>query len=137
MNNSGIIKIDYTIRNISIEEKHFIFGTEFGINLLAGDALDRYYQIEDRTLHDSRLISKGEELNVKKLSLIDEWTGIEVNFILDKPSNIWRFPLLTVSQAADGIEKVYQGSVIFPHWRLELPANSEWNCRINWEIREI
>ena len=88
-------------------------------------------------MQDNRLISRGEEFNVKQVSLIDEWTGIEVGFILDEPSNIWRFPLLTVSHAADGIEKVYQGSVIFPHWRLKLPADGEWNCRINWQIREI
>lgn len=109
--------VDYVITNGEETPVEIWFGAEFCVGMMAGNAHDRYYDIEGRELADNRLRSTGSEDAVKKFSLVDEWLGIEAQFSLKQPATLWRYPVETVSLSEAGFEKIYQCSVVTPMWR--------------------
>src|SRR5579875_2542721 len=107
-------------------------GMEMVINLLAPDSPDRYFKVGD--LHHP-LEFQGE-IPGSQLSLVDEWTRLEIN--LDAPSAKcwWIAPIETISQSESGFERVYQGSAVMPVWDLELSPAAETICVLQMEVRE-
>lgn len=112
--------VDYTISNREQNVVDIWFGAEFCVGMMAGDAHDRYYEIEKRSLEDKRLRSTGVEENVKRFGLVDEWLGIETTFVLKQPAALWRHPIETVSLSEAGFERIYQCSVVTPTWKTTL-----------------
>src|SRR4030042_5923698 len=108
----SILKAVYQISYGSDERKRTNFGIEFNINLLAGNAPDRYYDIPGHRLEDRRLASLGELKDVSEVRLINEWDGMEVVLRTDRSCNLWRFPVETVSLSESGFEKIFQGSCL-------------------------
>jgi 4-alpha-glucanotransferase len=117
--------VDYTISSRAHQPVDLWFGVEFAVGSMAGDAPDRYYDIEGRTLHDRRLRSAGEEGNVRTIRLVDEWLRLQTAISVDTPAMLWRFPLETVSLSEAGFERIYQGSILLLHWRSRLPGNGK------------
>ncbi|MGB9629754.1 MAG: alpha-amylase/4-alpha-glucanotransferase domain-containing protein, partial [Thermodesulfobacteriota bacterium] len=77
-NHRSVIEASYQIVSSRGERPlDCLFGIEFNINLLAGDAIDRYYEIPGHPLEDRRLRSVGQLISVSKVSLIDEYNGIK------------------------------------------------------------
>jgi alpha-amylase len=122
--------VDYELVNTSSKILITRFGVEFNLSLLAGRAPDRYYEIPDRLLADSQLASVGEEGSVQRLVLVDQWLGLKVCLDWSSPAILWRFPIETVSQSEKGLERIYQGSVVFPHWPLELSPSHPWRVQL-------
>jgi hypothetical protein len=52
--------------------------------------------------------------------VVDEWLGVKTVFRFSVPAVLWRFPVETVSLSESGFERLYQSSVVFPHWRMRL-----------------
>ncbi len=132
--NQSVLKAAYRITYGGDERKRTNFGIEFNINLLAGDALDRYYDIPGHPLEDRKLASIGECVDVSEVRLIDEWNGIKVFLNTDKKCNFWRFPIETVSLSESGFEKIFQGSCLLFYWPLELEKGKEFEVTIELGI---
>ncbi len=115
--------VDYSIANRESQPIEIWFGIEYAVGSMAGDAPDRYYDIEGRTLHESRLRSTGDEANVRTFRMADEWLKLQTTITVDTPATLWRFPLETVSLSEGGFERIYQGSILLLHWRFRLPGN--------------
>ncbi|MBM2844735.1 MAG: hypothetical protein HW407_47, partial [Bacteroidetes bacterium] len=75
-----------------------------------------------------RLRSAGEEVDVKNCTLVDEWLGIETSFMFREPAVLWRHPLETVSLSEAGFERLYQASVVTPHWKFRLEKEHRLRC---------
>ena len=131
------LKIDYVIKNLAQSKHSFWFGSEFDFALLAGDAPDRYFVFPGHTLEDAKLRSIGEIASTKEAQLKDEWLGISVSVKVDGPATFWRFPIETVSQSESGFERIYQSSVVFPHWKFELDSNETWQNRLVLRVDEL
>ncbi len=116
------LQIVYDIENIGDTPIEGIFAVEFGVNLLAGDAPDRYYWSKNRDLQRPPLRSKAVEQAVTHFALRDEWMQLDWALEFEGPTQVFRFPLETVSQSESGQERVYQGSMVIPHWDLALPS---------------
>ncbi len=129
--------IVYRIKNMDTQTRSFWFGSELDFALLAGDAEDRYFSFPDHRLTDARLRSSGEILNSKEVRLIDEWSGLSIIIKLDKAGSIWRFPIETISQSESGFERVYQSSVVFPNWNINLEAEATWSNQFELSIEDI
>lgn len=155
--------ISYELTNLSTELiAPLWFAPEFNVNLLAGDAPDRFYYLPDDssqpelpvakgrktlgnvamakhvalkpTLRSKKLISKEALRDVYGLGLRDEWMGIDYQLAWNKLGNVWRFPIETVSQSEAGFEKVYQSSAIFPNWKITLAPEESWHVEITQYI---
>jgi alpha-amylase len=112
--------VDYELRNLEQTPVDLWFGVEFNVGLMAGDAHDRYYDIEGRPLTDRRLRSAGEERDVQSFRFVDEWLGIHSSFRSDRPATLWRCPIETVSLSEAGLERLFQSSMVILHWKFQL-----------------
>jgi alpha-amylase len=50
----------------------------------------------------------------------DQGFGFDVQMQLERPMDLWEFPLETVSLSEEGFERTYQGSVLLAHSRISL-----------------
>ncbi|HLE32519.1 MAG TPA: alpha-amylase/4-alpha-glucanotransferase domain-containing protein [Bacteroidota bacterium] len=132
---SSDITIDYVMRNGEKTPMELCFGAEVCAGLQAGNAPDRYYFSEEAEIPSPQLGSKGELHGISSLGLRDEWLGVEVRIECGTPASFWRFPLETVSLSEAGFERIYQGSVVIPHWKFNL--EKEWKCRITQRISKL
>ena len=132
--NQSVLKAAYRITYGGDERKRTNFGIEFNINLLAGDAFDRYYDIPGHPLEDRKLASIGECVDISEVHLIDEWNEIEVFLKVDKKCNFWRVPIETVSLSESGFEKIFQGSCLLFYWPLELETGDGFEVTIELGI---
>jgi alpha-amylase len=119
------------------EKRKTNFGIELNINLLAGDAPDRYYDIRGHQLEDRKLASVGELQNVSEIQLIDEWVGIKVVLKTDRNFNLWRFPVETVSLSEGGFERIFQGSCLLLYWPLDLEPGREFRVNVELGIEHL
>lgn len=134
---SGEVRFDYSITNNGDQPLETVFAVEFNINFLAGQAPDRYYTSLGQTLTDRRLDSRGQLRDVQQFGLVDEWLGLSTLFYFERPANLWRMPIETVSQSEDGMERVYQGSTVLPAWNLNLSPGELWNVSILQRVEEM
>lgn len=128
------LNIDYRITNTGSELLETIFGVEFNLSMLAGNAHDRFYYSQDNE-NLGPLVSVGELKGQKLFGIKDWYQKIDIRFILDKSVEIWYFPVQTVSQSESGLELIYQNSVIIPHGRLQLKPQETWQIQIVKEVR--
>lgn len=134
-NESSTLEVNYVIENLGEDALNLKFGVELVYNLLAGDATDRYYLSESSELKDKRLVSIGVLNGIDKLSLIDEWLGLIIELHAENAGEFWRFPVQTVSISESGYEKLYQGSVVIPVWRIKL--EDKWETKLVQKIKMI
>jgi len=127
------LDIHYTLANPSEVELEFLLGVEFNWAMLAGDAPDRYYRLDDEGIEKPRLNSKGESPEIDNFGIIDEYHKLDINITLSQPCRLWRFPIETVSLSEYGFERVYQSSVTCPCFPISLaPGESK---ALKFEIR--
>ena len=52
--------------------------------------------------------------------------GIDVQLTMNRPSDVWTFPIETVSQSEGGFELVHQSVMVQPHWVVRGDASGRW-----------
>ncbi|MBU0650629.1 DUF1926 domain-containing protein [bacterium] len=128
------LSFHYTLSNRSDNEINLTFGSEFVFTMLAGNAPDRHYYIPGHEDIDKTLQSQGSLLDIKEVHAVDDWMKTKIVYIFKDKCKLWRFPILTVSQSEGGMEKTYQGSVLFPHWHINLQPGERWSTKIDMGI---
>jgi len=69
------------------------------------------------------------------IGLRDEWLGVDVRIETNKTATFWRFPIETISLSEEGFERVFQSSVVIPHWRFRL--EKEWKLKLVHRISRL
>lgn len=136
-NNDAGFDVIYIIKNLSNERLRTHFGVEFNINFQAGTAPDRHYFGDGIKNENNLLNSIGEVWLPPQFGVVDEWQKIKATFSADKSGMFWRFPIETVSLSEAGFERVYQSSVIFPNWKIELKPGEAFEVKINFKVESI
>jgi alpha-amylase len=131
------MEVRYRLENPAPQDLFLWFGVELNYALLAGSAPDRYYHVDGVRLEDSHLASLGELPEERRLGLRDEFLGLDISLSLDRPATWWRFPIETVSQSEGGFERIYQSSVVFPHWKIRLHPGDKWEMMLRQEIGRL
>jgi alpha-amylase len=131
-----VVKASYQI-TYKGEPRKTNFGIEFNINLLAGDAPDRYYNIPGYPLEDRKLSSVGALKDITEVQLIDEWNKMEVTIKTDRSSNLWFFPIETVSLSESGFERIFQGSCLLLYWPLDLEPDKRFEIGVELGIQSL
>ena len=113
----------------------FRLGQELILNLLAGNAPDRYYRAGD---WKETLDWGGEKTLRGPLQLQDEWLNLDLELTGSPgPDRWWLAPIFTVSQSEGGFEKVYQGSAILPVWDVEIKTADSWEGSVALTVRNL
>ncbi|MBI2619907.1 MAG: DUF1926 domain-containing protein [Ignavibacteriales bacterium] len=131
--NGNDLEIEYVLKNQEAVPFDIWFGIEFNVGLQAGNAPDRYYYVPGGKLSEPELRSKGEVRETRLLGVRDEWLGIDVAIDVGTSTTFWRFPLETISLSESGFERIYQSSVLLPHWKVRLEKT--WKCSLVQRIR--
>ncbi len=121
------IEAVYTLKNTDQEAMDLRFGVEFLFTLLAGNAEDRFYSSPKIDIAPRHMASIGSLDNVSCLELNDGWLRLKLALSSEQPATWWRFPIETVSQSESGYERVYQASVLLPHWPVSLGGGESWS----------
>jgi len=112
------LSIKLSIQNLGPKNFTNKYGLEFNFGLLGGDTPDRYFTLNGE--HAGHLNTQGNDSDVSKLSLVDEWDKFKVDLTFSDACRLWRAPIETISMSEAGFERVYQASSILPHWSLNL-----------------
>lgn len=115
---ASAFEIRYDLCNRADRPLSVLFGCEFAVNLLTGSAFDRYYRSEDRDLKGLELGATGCKDRLRHIALRDDWQRLECGFRFSNPARVFHFAIETVSQSEAGQERVYQGSIVIPCWKL-------------------
>jgi 4-alpha-glucanotransferase len=132
---TDLVEVLYRISNNDSEPAELRFGTESVFALLAGMAHDRYFYSPGYDVNPRHLASSGSLGPLSQFGLRDEWLGVDILMTLEKPAEIWRFPIETVSMSEGGFERVYQCSVVMPIWKLALEPGGSWACMMQFAVK--
>lgn len=104
-------------------------GVEMNFAAMPGGVEDRYFYDQS----GSRLGTLDTPLDLRdsdRLSLVDEWLGIDASLESTIRGGIWAFPIETISQSEDGYESVHQSVCVVPHWEFVMPESGEWTVEL-------
>ena len=131
---SDQIEIAYQIEGIP-EGQLLHFGIEFNFAGMPDGQDDRYFE------HSGEILGQlGKSLDLEgtnELKLVDKWLGLKVDLQLGSPSNIWAFPIQTVSQSESGFELVHQSVVVQPHWIIRGDATGRWTTQMTLGLESL
>jgi alpha-amylase len=134
-NQESKIVSEYTLSNETGYPIDLWFGIELNYGLQAGHAEDRFYYSRNGVLKEKYLNSTGILKDSKMIGMKDLWRQLDIRIEFDQESDIWRFPVETISLSEGGFEKVYQSSVVFPNWKITL--DKKWRVSIKQNISVI
>lgn len=101
------------------------FGIELNFAAMPGGANDRYFY-DGTGQRLGTLDSRMSLQNCDRISLVDEWLGMDVSLESSRPAGIWAMPIETISQSEGGFEAVHQSVCIVPHWEFTMPEQGPW-----------
>jgi len=95
-----------TVTNLGAEIDLWL-ARQWNFTLLTGMAEDRWIEVGDekRTMGVS-----GIAESIEMIALNDAWKKLRVEMRVDEPTELWHFPVETVSQSEGGFERTYQGT---------------------------
>lgn len=132
---SDQLEIAYQIEGIP-QDRTFHFGVEFNFAGMPDGQDDRYFENNSGEM----LGQLGDSLDLKaidKLKLIDQWLGLQVDLNINQPSDVWAFPVRTVSQSESGFELVHQSIVVQPHWIIRGDELGRWTTQISLGLQSL
>lgn len=109
------------------------FATEWNFAGLPAGEDDRFFY----DAQHNRLGQLGTALDlsgVQGLGLMDQWLGIDVGLSINRPADIWAFPIASVSQSESGFEAIHQSVVVMPHWLIQGDEQGCWGTTIRLAI---
>jgi alpha-amylase len=126
------LEVTYLIENLPPGET-FLFGVEWNFSGLPSGLDDRYFR-DARGQSLGQLGSRLDLRDVDSLALVDQWLCLDVELRVDRPTQVWTFPIETVSQSEGGFELVHQSVVVLPHWYVTAGADGRWSATMTLAI---
>lgn len=129
---SGMLEVAYRLENLS-PERPFLFAVELNFAGLPAEAADRFFtDIEGKNLgHLGTQLDLG---GLAGLGLVDQWLDLRVWLAFSRPTDIWTFPVASVSQSEGGFELVHQSVAVQPHWLVVPDSNGRWTVSMRLMI---
>ncbi len=112
------VDIEYTVTNLGSGELDARFGVEFSYSL-----------------KDPHLNRIGEADGVKNICVNDQWYGVKVDLGFSKEASFWYFPIETVSDSEQGLERTYQEVALLFHWGLKLAPGGKWDVKMTKNLK--
>jgi alpha-amylase len=130
------LQAEYRLENPTKSELRVWFGVEMNFLLSAFSLPERRFEFlaEDVPV---ALDGEGERSGVETMALCDEWAGIRVQIDPTPASDLWFFPVKTLSRSEKDIREVCQCACLLFHQRLSLPAGGEWKGAFRLSISAL
>ncbi|MGB7060910.1 MAG: alpha-amylase/4-alpha-glucanotransferase domain-containing protein [Candidatus Zixiibacteriota bacterium] len=124
------LTLSYTLINNSPGKVNLWFGIEFGFAVPWQEDAKSFSYVKDHELKTKESAMMGNAARCSEFGIRDGHLKLDINFKLDRQSQLWRFPIHTVSLSEEGFEKVQQSVVLFPNWKLQLEPQDRWEVKI-------
>jgi hypothetical protein len=95
------------------------------------------------SLRDARYLDTPQQHErVTQFVIGEPALGVSLRLVLDPPAHLVHFPVETISESEEGLERTYQGLCLVCLWTLEEPRASagtrrgteRWAGRVRWEV---
>ncbi len=116
--NKQAFDVEYALTNTGSREITPRFGVEFSFSL-----------------KDPHLNRVGEASGIRNICVNDQWYGVKADFEFSKEASFWYFPIETVSDSEQGLERTYQEIAMLFHWGLKLAPGGTWNMKFTENIK--
>lgn len=130
------LQIRYHVENRSGISLDLTFGVEWVVNFLTGSANDRYYWSQGQDLGAPMLGVRTAWDAMRHVALRDEWKKLDFELQFGTAAKVFVYPIETVSQSEGGQERVYQGSVVLPTWRVQTEPGAIWEMNMDIVVNE-
>lgn len=134
------ITLHYRIENKGAKDFELLFGTELNL----GPSPVTVNKDKENGGYFSLISYNGSQkkssevesshTGIKLLEIFSKKLGYQFVLSVNKPMNIWRFPVYTVSQSERGFELGLQGYCVFSYWQLELTPESSWGVDLKYKL---
>ena len=130
---SDALEIAYLLEGLPAD-RALHFGVEFNFAGLPSGADDRYFHRGERIANSAN--SARSSICTTRRSLAWSTSGSASTSACRRivPTNIWTFPIETVSQSEGGFELVHQSVVVLPHWIVRGDAEGRWSVTMQLDI---
>jgi 4-alpha-glucanotransferase len=129
-------RVRWVWRNASASRRLEVWAAcENLINLLAGDAADRWVMEDGAQTPAPRLRASEDLPGVRSLALVDAWRGWHVALEVTPAVGVIRYPVETVSLSETGAERNYQGSALVFVVPLALEPGARFVLEMTAEVR--
>ena len=119
----------YVLKNEHNQLLDLHFGVEFGLGSYTFPMSESTISVVNGSTIKSEV--ESELQSVSGLQIESRLYQYKITIATDKIADIWTHPLWTVSLSEGGFEKVYQGAIIMPHWKISLGAGESWQVQIS------
>lgn len=111
------------------------FASELNFALSSGSGEGQRYELLG--MERPPLAHRGSYEAVSEMALVDEWVGCRLGLRFERPADVWTFPVETLSQGLEGVERVFQGSCVTPHWRVDLRPKRPWTVGFRLSLEAV
>lgn len=131
---SSTMSVVYLLEGLP-KDRQLHLGLEWNFAGMPAGADDRFfYNSQGEAI--GNLGSRLDLADSQCLGLIDQWQGLDVLLMLNRPASIWAFPIETVSQSESGFELVHQSVCVMPHWLVQGDAEGKWSVQMQIQIAQ-
>ena len=130
---SSQIEIAYLIEGLP-QDRDLHFGVDFNFAGIPDRQDDRYFSNGDgdklgpmETLLD---LTQTDQLN-----LTDAWLGLDVVLSFEQPTDVFAYPVQSVSQSESGFEAVHQAVCVAPHWIVRGDSKGCWSAKMTLDLQ--
>ncbi len=109
--NDSAVEFLYELQDLSVP----VIGLEFNLSL-----------------RDERLLAAHQEAQVSRVVIEQPGVGVRVTIAIDPPATIYQFPIETVSESEEGLERTYQGLCLMGWWTVG--GARHWKSRLRWVV---
>jgi len=131
------LDIEVQLANVSEVRWDGIYGLEFNLALLAGDATDRYVLVNDERPEVAHFAGQSQHNDVSSIRFVNGYDRFEIELGFDDPVTIWRYPIQTVNNSEAGFELVYQATALLMRWPTSLDPQASVSRRLRYRVRSI
>ncbi|MBI3321542.1 MAG: DUF1926 domain-containing protein [Candidatus Omnitrophica bacterium] len=87
------------------------------------------------SLRDERhLASAAQQLHATAFHIEEPAIGVSLRLAIDPPATLIQFPIETVSESEEGLERTYQGLCVVCFWSLEGAGRRSWSSHLRWTV---
>lgn len=123
------------VKTLSIKERKLYF--RYRLENQADEVIAAIFAAEFNFSIYDNLLSRGiASLITNSLKLNDIWNNIKFNFNFDRTTEIWHFPVETISESEANMQKIYQELCLIFRWSINLKPREIWEASFDLNIHD-
>jgi alpha-amylase len=129
------LSVEYTVQNLGPRPVACVLASEWNVNLQ--DGRNSYAQVLSAGVERLGLLEKRALKDIQAIRLLSEHLGISLALAVRGTCELWLFPVESVSNSEEGLEKVYQGSCVTLLFPLSLDVKGSQHMEFSWSWGKV